>query len=77
MRPARRPFAALVTALAASLPGHAVRAFDPNVAGADPMAGLAQFLRDFSPELTGISLRNIDSTNTRINVSYLPPFAAT
>ena len=66
-----------LASLAASLPGHAVRAFDPNVAGAQPMAGLAQFLRDFSPELTGISLRNIDSTNTRVNVSYLPPFATT
>lgn len=66
-----------LASLAASLPGHAVAAFDPNVAGPDPMAALAGWLRDFSPDLTGISLRNIDSTNTRVNVSYLEPFAAT
>ena len=66
-----------LASLAASLPGHTVAAFDPNVAGPDPMAALARFLRDFAPELTGLSLRNIDSTNTRVNVSYLPPFAAT
>ena len=66
-----------LASLAASLPGHRVAAFDPNVAEADPMAALARFLRDFAPDLTGISLRNIDSTNTRVNVSYLRPFAAT
>ena len=66
-----------LASLAASLPGHTVAAFDPNVAGGDPMAALARFLRDFSPEMTGVSLRNIDSTNTRVNVSYLPPFGRT
>ena len=60
--------------LAASLPGHDVSCFDPNVA-AEPLAGLAARVREFSPELVGVSLRNIDSTNTRVNVSYLSPFA--
>ena len=59
--------------LAASLSGHEVAAFDPNVA-ADPLGELAAKLRDFAPEVVGISLRNIDSTNTRVNVSYLEPF---
>lgn len=66
-----------LASLAASLSGHTVAAFDPNVAGSDPMAALARFLRDFSPDMAGISLRNIDSTNTRVNVSYLPPFGRT
>ncbi|KHK00683.1 B12-binding domain-containing radical SAM protein [Desulfovibrio sp. TomC] len=66
-----------LASLAASLPGHSVAAFDPNVAGGDPMAALAEFLRDFSPDMTGVSLRNIDSTNTRVNVSYLKPFSDT
>ena len=66
-----------LASLAASLPGHEVAAFDPKVAPGDPMAALAALLRDFSPELTGVSLRNIDSTNTRVNVSYLPPFGQT
>ncbi|EHJ46008.1 Radical SAM domain protein (plasmid) [Solidesulfovibrio carbinoliphilus subsp. oakridgensis] len=60
--------------LAASLPGHDVSCFDPNVA-AEPLAGLAARVREFSPDLVGVSLRNIDSTNTRVNVSYLSPFA--
>lgn len=60
--------------LAASLPGHAVSCFDPNVA-AEPLADLAARVRDFAPDLVGLSLRNIDSTNTRVNVSYLSPFA--
>ena len=66
-----------LASLAASLPGHVVAAFDPNVVPGDPMAALTGFLRDFAPDLTGVSLRNIDSTNTRINVSYLPPFGET
>lgn len=61
--------------LAASLPGHTVSCFDPNVA-ADPLGELAARLADFRPEAVGVSLRNIDSTNTRLSVSYLPPFAA-
>uniref|UniRef100_I2Q7P3 Fe-S oxidoreductase n=1 Tax=Desulfovibrio sp. U5L TaxID=596152 RepID=I2Q7P3_9BACT len=60
--------------LAASLPGHAVSCFDPNVAS-EPLAGLTARVREFSPDLVGVSLRNIDSTNTRVNVSYLSPFA--
>ncbi len=61
--------------LAATLPGHEVACFDPNVA-ADPLAELAARVRGFRPEAVGVSLRNIDSTNTRVSVSYLPPFAA-
>jgi len=60
--------------LAASLPGHAVACFDPNTA-ADPLGELARRLAAFAPDAVGISLRNIDSTNTRVNVSYLDPFA--
>ncbi|HCR13762.1 MAG TPA: B12-binding domain-containing radical SAM protein, partial [Desulfovibrio sp.] len=61
--------------LAAALaPGHEVACCDPNVAP-DPLGALAQKLREFAPDLVGVSLRNIDSTNTRVSTSYLPPFA--
>lgn len=60
--------------LAASLSGHDVACHDPNVA-ADPLGGLAETLDAFRPDLVGVSLRNIDSTNTRVNVSYVEPFA--
>ena len=61
--------------LAASLPGHEGACCDPNVAG-EPMAELTARVRDFAPDVVGVSLRNIDSTNTRVSVSYLPPFGA-
>lgn len=61
--------------LAAALPAHTVACFDPNVA-ADPLGELASRIADFRPDAVGVSLRNIDSTNTRLSVSYLPPFAA-
>lgn len=60
--------------LAASLAGHTVACFDPNVASR-PLADLAEKVRVFAPDVVGISLRNIDSTNTRVNVSYVEPFA--
>lgn len=60
--------------LAASLTGHTVTCFDPNVA-ADPLGELAKRVRACAPDVVGVSLRNIDSTNTRVSRSYLPPFA--
>jgi anaerobic magnesium-protoporphyrin IX monomethyl ester cyclase len=67
-------FPIALACLAASLPGHDIACFDPNTA-ADPLGALTQRLKDFAPEAVGLSLRNIDSTNTRVNVSYLGPFS--
>ncbi len=59
--------------LAASLPGHAITCFDPNTAS-DPLGDLAATVRRVQPDAVGVSLRNIDSTNTRVSVSYIAPF---
>lgn len=54
--------------------GHEVRAYDPNLS-ADPYGGLERELSDFNPDVVGISLRNIDSTNKRKVVFYYPELA--
>lgn len=58
-----------LNALAASLTGHEVEVFDPNVAAA-PMEELVARLQTFRPQVLGLSLRNIDSTNKREVVFY-------
>lgn len=58
-----------LSCIAAELEGHDVKVFDPNVA-ASPFPGLAEMLEGFRPEVVGISLRNIDSTNKRKVVFY-------
>lgn len=55
--------------LVANLQGHDVRTFDPNVS-ADALGEFAEVLDAFRPEVIGISLRNIDSTNKRNVVFY-------
>jgi radical SAM superfamily enzyme YgiQ (UPF0313 family) len=59
--------------LAAALKGHDVSAYDPNVS-ADPYGGLARAIADHAPEVVGVSLRNIDSTNKRQVVFYYDEF---
>ena len=51
------------------LVNHEVRVFDMNTAS-EPFEELPQILADFGPEIVGISLRNIDSTNKRKVVFY-------
>lgn len=46
--------------LAAALPKHDVRIYDPNVAE-DPYGDLRKQLLEFQPDMVGISLRNIDN----------------
>jgi len=55
--------------LASSLPGHTVRVFDTNV-GQRPYGELGKIIATFAPDVVGISLRNIDSTNKRRVVFY-------
>lgn len=59
--------------LAAALPGHEVRTFDPNVSS-DPDGGLEALVRAFAPDAVGISFRNMDSPNGPEPVSYYAPF---
>jgi len=55
--------------IAAALPGHEVKVFDANTATA-PFAHLRELVAAFKPDIIGISLRNIDSTNKSTVVFY-------
>ena len=52
-----------------SLKGHYLRVFDPNVSE-EYSTKLADIVMDFKPDIIGISIRNIDSTNKRKVVFY-------
>ncbi|TKJ41585.1 hypothetical protein CEE37_03200 [candidate division LCP-89 bacterium B3_LCP] len=56
--------------LGACLADHNVEAFDPNVSS-DPYGELAQRLKKFQPDVVGISLRNVDTTQYRDPFVYL------
>ena len=62
--------------LKAALPGHTVRVFDANLAPR-PFPELAAVIAEFQPDVVGISLRNIDSTNKRKVVFYYPSLKET
>jgi len=63
-----------LASLAASLtPEHAVSLFDPNVSE-KPFEGIRERIVSFQPDVVGVSLRNIDSTNKRRVVDYFPLF---
>lgn len=55
--------------LAAALPEHEVQVFDTNAAGR-PFAELRDLVATYRPDIVGISLRNIDSTNKSKVVFY-------
>src|SRR3989338_9071561 len=55
--------------IAAQLNGHMLRGFDANTS-THPFDELKEIIKDFSPEVIGLSLRNIDSTNKREVVFY-------
>lgn len=59
--------------LAGALRDHSVRAIDPNVPGVDTEA-VIETIREFRPDMVGISLRNIDSQMLRDLHYYLPSF---
>ncbi len=48
--------------LANSLKEHEVSAFDPNIED-DPYGAMRKIIKDFNPDVIGISLRNIDTTS--------------
>lgn len=62
-----------LSSLAASFKGCKFKLFDPNVSP-DPYNEFVRLLRSFSPDILGISLRNIDSTNKREVVFYYSYF---
>jgi anaerobic magnesium-protoporphyrin IX monomethyl ester cyclase len=62
-----------LASLAAQLPQHEVRIFDPNLA-ADPGRDTYRLLEDFQPEVIGLSLRNIDTTKYSDSFLYYEHF---
>ena len=56
--------------LGSCLQEHELQAYDPNVSS-DPYGELADRLKRFQPEVVGISLRNIDTTQYRDPYLYL------
>jgi anaerobic magnesium-protoporphyrin IX monomethyl ester cyclase len=58
-----------LASLKSSLDGHQVRVFDPNI-WQNPWDELKATILGFDPQIIGISLRNIDSTNKRTVVFY-------
>ncbi len=62
--------------IAAYLCDHEVRIVDPNVhcTEDDPYQEITALIHEWEPDCIGISLRNIDSTNTRISVYYYDHF---
>jgi putative variant cofactor biosynthesis B12-binding/radical SAM domain protein 1 len=65
-----------LSCLASSIKGHNVKGFDPNIFES-PRQELINMLKIFQPDVVGISLRDIDSTNTRKVVFYYRYFRET
>src|SRR5665647_2365501 len=55
--------------IAASIPHHETKIFDSNTV-TNPFETLRELAIDFNPDIVGISLRNIDSTNKSTVVFY-------
>ena len=62
-----------LSCLASTLKDHEVRIYDPNIEPGS-IDGLADVIGQFIPEVVGLSLRNIDSTNKRKVVFYYDTF---
>jgi len=62
--------------LAAHLKHHTIKAIDPNVRGR-PMEEIAETIKSFHPEVIGISLRNLDTTQIMDPFVYLQGFKQT
>lgn len=60
-----------IAQLAACLSKHEINAFDPNIIG-DYKDELARIINEFSPELIGISFRNLDTAQSYDPVGFLP-----
>jgi anaerobic magnesium-protoporphyrin IX monomethyl ester cyclase len=56
--------------LAGALNGHDVRLLDPNILP-DPLVSLEQELSGFQPDVVGLSLRNVDTTQFRDPFAYI------
>lgn len=62
-----------LSCLGACLTKHEVKIYDPNVESS-ALGGLLECIQDYKPDVIGLSLRNIDSTNKRKVVFYYDMF---
>lgn len=62
--------------IATALAGHEVKVFDPNISQ-NASVELRGVLKSFRPEVVGVSLRNIDTTQRRNPVYYFKDFEDT
>ena len=69
------PIGAAYMATVAEQHGHTVETFDCCFAS-DPQPALTTTLRDFAPDVVGISLRNLDSSAYPQNTSYIDDYRA-
>lgn len=58
-----------LSCLVPGIKNHTLKVFDPNVSK-EPYVEFASILSKFRPDIVGISIRNIDSTNKRKTVFY-------
>lgn len=66
------PLGACLVAEGAERAGHRVRLLDLMFAG-DPVAELGRALREFAPQVVGLSVRNLDNTTMERPESFVPP----
>ncbi|MBI4831367.1 MAG: cobalamin B12-binding domain-containing protein [Candidatus Lindowbacteria bacterium] len=62
--------------VASALTSHEIRAVDPNVLE-QPMEDLRREIEHFGPDVIGVSLRNVDTTQYRDPFVYFPAFLET
>lgn len=65
------PLGAMLVAEAAEAAGHRVRLLDLMFA-ADPVAELGRTLREFAPQVVGLSVRNLDNTTMQQPENFVP-----
>lgn len=62
-----------LSCIVSTVKGHNIKLFDPNISK-KPHYELTNIMKEFKPDVVGISLRDIDSTNTRKVVFYYTYF---
>jgi anaerobic magnesium-protoporphyrin IX monomethyl ester cyclase len=70
------PIGVCYVASAAERAGHTTKVLDLCFAGRESLGRLTRTVREFSPDVIGVSIRNIDNCNLLYPVSYLPPVQA-
>jgi putative variant cofactor biosynthesis B12-binding/radical SAM domain protein 1 len=67
---------ALASLKASLFPDYQIEIFDPNIEEGG-LASLWRFIKDFQPEVIGLSLRNIDTGQSSESISFINGFSST